>query len=130
MKGLWLYYCANNAQLEKHAKKPKGKEVSELGVRISQLLKTDLPEVIPKSLDQVRSRYWDTLSSLAHVGHAQVRNWLNPDGVKARYPLAALEELANFANFMALVAGRELAHRAGNSEHVELLTDMLPPSLV
>ena len=123
VKGLWLSRCATDEQLERHA---QGKELDKLGDLVESLLDVDLPLVITRSLHQVKSKYWKGLSSLTHMGHNQVRHWLSPNGVEADYPAAALHELANFASFMSLVAGRELALRGNNSEGVVLLTNMLP----
>jgi hypothetical protein len=123
VKGLWLYHCATDEQLECHA---QGKELDQIEPLTKSLLSVDLPAVITRSLDQVKTKYWRNLSSLTHAGHSQVRHWLNPQGVQPNYPEAALHELANFAAFMALVAGRELALRADNSEGVLRLTNMLP----
>ena len=123
VKGLWLYHCATDKQLEAHA---KGSELEQVAKLTESLRSAGLPPVITTSLHQVKAKYWKTLSSLTHVGHAQVRHWLNEDGVQANYPEAALHELANFASFMALVAGRELALRAGNDDGVVRLTSMLP----
>jgi hypothetical protein len=123
-KGLWLYHCATDKQLEAQA---RGRELDQVAKLTDGLMLVhDLPAVITTSLLLVKAKYWKTLSSLTHVGHAQVRHWLNEDGVQANYPEAALHELANFASFMALVAGRELALRAGNEEGVVRLTGMLP----
>ncbi|MFZ4478848.1 MAG: DUF6988 family protein [Rhodoferax sp.] len=60
VKGLWLYYCATDEQLELHT---KGKE-----------------------LDQIRSTYWKTLSSLTHVGHTQLRHWISPTDAQQSNP--------------------------------------------
>jgi hypothetical protein len=123
VKGLWLYYCASDEQLEQHAKE---KELNEIAKLTEGLLLADIPKVITTSLHQVKTKYWKALSSLTHVGHTQVRHWLNENGVQPNYPDAALRELANFASFMALVAGRELALRAENAEGVSRLMSMLP----
>jgi hypothetical protein len=125
VKGLWLFHCANDAQLERCA---KGKEMEKVMPLLENLMLIDLPPVITRSLQQVKSRYWKTLSSLTHIGHTQIRHWLNPQGVKPNYPAEALDELANFASFMVLVAGRELAMRASNAEGTRRLTQMLPDS--
>ncbi len=95
---------------------------------LEYLISVDLPPVITSSLHQVKSMYWKTLSSLTHIGPTQIRHWLNPLGVRPKYPTEALDELANFASFMVLVAGRELAMRAHNAEGSRRLTDMLPES--
>lgn len=123
VKGLWLYHCATDEQLERHA---GGRELDQIAKLTESLLAVDLPTVITTSIHQVKTRYWKVLSSLAHVGHSQVRHWLNEDGVQPNYPDAALHELANFTAFMALVAGRELALRASNADGVVRLTNMLP----
>jgi hypothetical protein len=122
-KGLWLYHCATDEQLEQHA---AGKELAQIGKLTESLLSANLPTVIKTSIYNVKLRYWKTLSSLAHVGHGQVRHWINEEGVESNYPDTALHELANFASFMALVAGRELALRASNADGVVRLTNMLP----
>lgn len=123
VKGLWLYHCATDEELEKHA---SGRELDQIAKLSERLLLVDLPAVITTSIHRVKTDYWKALSSLTHMGHSQLRYWLNEDGVQANYPDAALHELANFASFMALVAGRELALRASNTEGVIRLTDMLP----
>ena len=123
VKGLWLYHCATDEELEKHA---SGKELDQIAKLSERLLLVDLPAVITTSIHRVKTNYWKALSSLTHMGHSQLRHWLNEDGVQANYPDAALHELANFASFMALVAGRELALRASNTEGVIRLTNMLP----
>lgn len=122
-KGLWLYHCATDEQLEKHA---AGKELDHVAELTEGILLSELPTVITTSLHSIKAKYWKTLSSLAHVGHAQVRHWLSEAGVQANYPEPALHELANFASFMALVAGRELALRASNPDGVARLSNMLP----
>ena len=123
VKGLWLYHCATDKQLEKYA---EGLELDGIAKLTESLLAVDLPAVVTVSLHQVKTKYWKTLSSLTHVGHSQVRHWLNEEGVQANYPDAALRELTNFAGFMSLVAGRELALRANNPEGASRLTELLP----
>ena len=122
-KGLWLYHCATDEQLERHV---AGKELDQVTKLTESILLSDLPKVITTSLHGIKAKYWKTLSSLTHVGHAQVRHWLNEAGVQPSYPEPALHELANFASFMAVVAGRELALRASNPDGVARLSKMLP----
>ena len=112
VKGIWLYHCATDNRVETHA---RGKELEGIADLLTELDKASLPEVVQYSLRQVKAKYWKNLSSLTHVGHSQVRRWMNPEGVAQEYPMKALEELANFANFMALVAGFQLAQYGGNA---------------
>jgi hypothetical protein len=123
VKGLWLYHCATESRIESHA---RGKELEGIADLLSDLDAAELPEVVRYSLRQVKTKYWKVLSSLTHVGHSQVRWWLSPEGVTQNYPWKALEELANFANFMALVAGLQLAAYGGNSSALAELQAMLP----
>lgn len=123
VKGLWLYYCATDEQLEQHA---KGKELDQIGALLDSLGSKPVHAVVIRSLQQIRSKYWKTLSSLTHIGHTQLRHWISPTGVQPSYPEPALHELANFASFMALAAGRELTLRASNADGTARLTAMLP----
>jgi hypothetical protein len=123
VKGLWLYHCATDDRVESHA---RGRELEDVAKLLADLDSAALPEVVQFSLRQVKAKYWKTLSSLTHVGHRQVRWWLNPRGVTQDYPTKALEELANFANFMALVAGLQLAECGGNTSALTALESALP----
>ncbi len=124
VKGLWLYHCASDEQLERHA---GGKELDQIAELITPLQSAPIPPVVAKSLAQIKVKYWKTLSSLTHVGHAQLRHWIDPStGVQSKYPEQALLELANFASFMLLVAGRELTLRANNRGASERLANLLP----
>jgi len=123
VKGLWLYHCATEGRVESHA---RGRELEGIAALLADLDAADLPEVVRYSLRQVKTKYWKALSSLTHVGHSQVRWWLSPEGVTQDYPPKALEELANFANFMALVAGLQLAGYGGNASALAALQAMLP----
>jgi hypothetical protein len=125
VKGLWLYHCAADGRVESHA---RGKELESIVELLADLDAAALPIVVQHSLRQVKTKYWKALSSLTHAGHSQLRWWLSPDGVTQEYPPKALEELANFANFMALVAGFHLALYGGNSSALAALQDMLPPT--
>lgn len=123
VKGLWLYHCATDEAVESHA---RGKELDQVRFLTESLELTDLPPAISGSLHHVKKKYWKTLSSLAHVGHSQMAHWLSPLGVRPNYPEAAVRELANFAAFMIVVAGRELALRANNVEGGLRLMELLP----
>jgi len=113
VKGLWLFYCATDEQLERYA---SGKELDQIGPLLDDLNGRPIEPIVLHSLSLVKTKYWKTLSSLTHIGHTQLRNWINPTGVAPGYPSAAVHELANFASFMALTVGRELALRADNDE--------------
>jgi hypothetical protein len=123
VKGLWLYHCATEGRVESHA---RGKELEDIAALLADLDAAALPEVVLFSLRQVRTKYWKALSSLTHIGHSQVRWWLSPEGVTQAYPPKTLSELANFANFMALVAGIQLAVYGGNASALAALQAMLP----
>lgn len=123
VKGLWLFYCATDEQLERHA---GGKELKQIKILFGDMSAKPIEPVVLSCLSLVKEKYWNTLSSLTHVGHAQLRNWINPDGVDQGYSDIAVQELANFASFMAVAAGRELALRAGNTEGASNLRSMLP----
>ena len=123
VKGLWLFQCATDSLVESHA---QGKELTDIGSLVAELEAATLPKVVRASLSQVKAKYWQALCSLTHVGHSQVRWWLNPDGVTQEYPSKSLEELANFANFMALVAGLQLAECGGNASAFNELQELLP----
>lgn len=125
VKGLWLYHCATESRLESHV---QGKELEDIAKLVADLGSAVLPEVVRTSLSIVKAKYWKALSSLTHAGHSQVRWWLNPEGVMQDYPTKALAELANFANFMAIVAGFQLATYGENASAVVTLQGMLPIS--
>jgi hypothetical protein len=124
IKGMWLGLIATEEVAERHA---RGKELDQVAPLIEQLQSTELPPVVSAQLQKVKQKYWKVLSSLTHAGHAQVRNWLNATGVQPAYEPAALEELVNFACFMALSAGVEMARLGGNARAIENLSAMLPP---
>lgn len=123
VRGMWLYHCATESRIESHV---QGKELSDIAELVLDLGSAGLPEVVLTSLRDVKAKYWKTLSSLTHAGHNQVRWWLSPDGVMQDYPTKVLEELANFANFMAIVAGMQLAKYGENTSAVVSLQGMLP----
>jgi len=123
VKGLWLYHCASDSLVESHA---RGKELEQLSGLLDDLEAASLPDVVQYSLRQVKSKYWKNLSSLTHVGHSQIRWWMNPEGVAQDYPPKALDQLGNFANFMALVAGYHLAQYGGNTPGMAVLQKLLP----
>jgi hypothetical protein len=122
-KGLWLYYCATDEQLEQQA---KGEELDQINPLLDDLACQPVDAVVIRSLQQIKSKYWKALCSLTHVGYTQLRHWISPAGVQAGYPEPALHELANFASFMVLAAGRELTLRANNAEGTARLTSLLP----
>lgn len=122
-KGLWLFHCATDEQLESHA---SGKELADIRFITKSLLSSDFPKAISQSLHEVKLTYWKTLSSLTHVGHSQIKYWLNPYGVGPNYSDQSLLEVSNFVSYMVIVAARELALRSGNLKGAEILYNMLP----
>lgn len=123
VKGLWLGHFATEEEAERHA---LGKEIEQITPLIDQLLGGNLPPVVAHQLRNIKQNYWKALSSLTHAGHTQVRCWLTPTGVAPSYEPAAIHELSNFACFMALSAGVEMARLGDNASAVANLSAMLP----
>ena len=123
VKGLWVSHCATEEASEAFA---RGKELGPLNDLLSRLSSADLPVVVLDHLANVKRKYWRVLSSFTHAGHAQVKRWLSPDGVKPTYTDAEVNELANFTAFFAVVAAHERARLGENIESMSRIAALLP----
>lgn len=124
VKGAWIGHVTTDDQAEQRYKQRK--ELDDIEKLTDQLLKADLSSVISAQLKNIKQKYWKVLSSLTHVGYAQVSRWLNPTGVAPAYEDAELNELSNFACFMALSAGLGMAHLGKNDRAINRLRSLLP----
>jgi hypothetical protein len=66
------------------------------------------------------------MSSFTHAGHAQVKRWLSPDGVKPIYQDAEIKEISDFTGFMTVVATLEMARLSSNDAALQAIGKMLP----
>ena len=122
VKGAWLAHCANETQLERHA---RGYELEAIPVLIRELLESSLPTLHAKLLGDFKEGSWKTLSSYSHAGTAQVRRWVSANGVEPQYTEEELAEVANIASVMGLFSCMETAWLASNQAVLAELEAML-----
>jgi hypothetical protein len=123
VKGMWIQYCALPGNLEKYA---GGKELPKLGELIDDLSKSELPNTTTIQLVKVKKKYWQSMSSLTHAGHAQVTRWLSPEGVMPTYTEATVQEIVDFTAYMAVVVAVERARLGSNENAISSISKHLP----
>ena len=119
VKGSWLAHCGTDSDAERLY---TGKELSQVGDLLDQLLVSPLPPLLSQALKDIKVRYWRTLSSFAHAGSSQVRRWVKPEGVGPIYSDEELQEATNFTAFMAVVASLESARLGNNEKAISVLS--------
>jgi len=123
VKGLWLAHCGTDTDAESLY---KGKELAQVGDLLNQLLESPLSPLLSRSLKKLKLRSWKALSSFTHAGHSQVSRWIAPDGVGPMYSEKELQEVSNFAAFLAVVASLESARLGNNEKAIASISMRLP----
>jgi len=123
VKGAWLAHSASDSDLEKHA---RGEELARIKDLVRDLSRSDVPREVSELLGGVKASGWQLFSSLNHAGIEQVRRWAAPTRVEPLYEEEEIEEIANVASLLGLVACLETARLSGDANSVRYLQSLLP----
>lgn len=119
VRGLWIWQCATDEQIQKIIKKDEIKpSFREL---VENIEEKENPKIVGQVLNEVRKRHWKSLSSLTHTGWLQIERRNTKEHIESNYDENEIEHIVGFADALALLAVLMLAGPglAGNNDLAE-----------
>jgi hypothetical protein len=121
VRGAWLHYCADDAQLEAFSEKDKiifneNKKGSEFDKMIEVLEKRR--EFQGKFLSKKVKEHWNAMNGFTHGGIHQISRRRKVDRIEANFDDVELIEVARFSGMIALFALEQIAALGGRQDIV------------
>jgi|SRR5882724_654107 len=118
VRGVWLYRCASDADLELF-KDDKLDQKKKIGKLIGDLEK--LPGYNRGVLSKAKTEWFNAMCSYTHSGYLAARRRLIEDAVTPNYAEDQITEVLKWANALGIMAAIELAQMADNPRLVQTL---------
>lgn len=127
LRGLWIKYCATDAEIQDFID-------SSVIPKNPILIKTieALPEFGSDTLSRIDKDDWDAMCDFSHTGALHLERWESEDGIEPNFDPAELEKALNKSELCAAISGLEVAQMSEDGDNwkavLELIEKRWPPS--
>ena len=104
VRGVWLWHCASEAELQAFSKGGKPPSMPTILKAVEQT-----PSYAGGQLSAVYSRSWETMCAYTHTGAQQIQRWNTSDLIAANYSDEEVDEVLRFTGTFALLSTLGLA---------------------
>lgn len=111
VRGMWLFHCASDLEVEKFSKGAEPPRISDLIIAIDAA-----SNVEGQLLRNLHKGKWRTMCAYAHTGALQVQRWNTGDCIEPNYNLAEIKEVLAFTSMVALLSAMSVTALANNHE--------------
>jgi uncharacterized protein DUF6988 len=117
VRGVWLWRCASDKDVERFKTDKINRGIDDLIVEIEKG-----PGYNRSVLSKIKKTAWKAMCSYAHGGYLQSVRRITPGSITPRYTEGEMLELINFSEIVALLAAYEIFSMA---KREDLMRDML-----
>lgn len=111
VRGLWLRWCASDAQIREY-------ENDNLNIGFSKMVDAveQMEEFEERALSGLRRRSWRAMNSYAHTGILQLGRRVMGNDIRPNYTQAEIKEIMGLSGLFALLAFQQIATAAGRPD--------------
>lgn len=119
VRGVWLYYCATDAELDRL--RHSDRIDKDFRTLIAELEQHEAFNV--GVLSQVKDQSWRAMNSMTHGGMQQLSRRMTADEIRPSYTDAEADDAVSSATWMALLAAITVATIAGDENLARAVLD-------
>ena len=116
VRGLWIWQCATEEQMQKIIEKDK---MGGLYTLVSDIEKLKNTEYLGQVLNEIKKRHGESFNSFTHTGFHQIARRNTQEHIESNYDKHEVGRIIEFADALALLAALMLAGLAGSNDLVE-----------
>jgi hypothetical protein len=120
IRGLWLWFCASNEQVEKFV---AGSEPPQINVLLNSVEMT--PGFTEKVLSGIKSKNWRALCAYTHTGGLHIQRWNSNEAVEPNYEPDEIEEVLSFAELIAMMSALGIAQVASDNSLAQKILERM-----
>ena len=109
VRGVWLYRCANDREVEKFKREKINKSFGDL---LSEIKKVNGYE--SGTLSQVKESSWDMMNSFTHSGFTQIVRRITESSIEPNYDEEEIRKCLYFSSVIGLLSSLESSLMAKN----------------
>ena len=121
IRGLWLFRCASDAEIEHFSTDPGDLRIGPMIESVEALYGSK-----GGILTRVKKQYWAGLCSYAHGGYLQAVRRVTPEHIAPSYGADEQLEVLSFADFCFFLAAVEALNLAGKPDLATKWSNMYP----
>jgi len=104
VRGMWLFYCASENEIEKFRKGKLSKSYGTLITEIEVNLGNET-----NALSVLKKNTWNTMNDFTHTGYEQISRRHGEDFVGSNYSIDDINQTLTISSVLGLVAASQLA---------------------
>lgn len=121
IRGLWLFRCASDDDLEYFKKEDDLKKKFEDRIKDIEKLSGDDEKI----LSMIKSNAWSAMCSYTHTGMSQLSRYNSSEAIGPNFNEDEILEALNFANVFGLLSALWMAAISGNDDLVNVLREKI-----
>jgi hypothetical protein len=110
IRGLWLYHCACDSEIERFL---KGKEPPKIDVLLEAIEKTHA--FSENQLSEIKEKFWKSMCGYTHTGGLHIQRWNSNEAIEPIYSDEEIIEVILFAELISAMSVLACAQLANNN---------------